>query len=491
MPATEASLLALRQLDEDHPARAVSVLPSNGALDCMLDKEQTRAHATTVGVPVPRTCLLTSPDAPGLDAPFPRVLKPTRSKVRMGGRWHTLAPAIVGNDAERTQVLETWLPHVSVQEQAYVAGVGQGINVLMNRGVVKWTFCYERIHELPLTGGGSAYRKSIRPSEDLLDAARRLLEPLAWHGVAMVECKRSKDGALTLMEVNPRLWGSLALPIDCGVDFPRGLAALASGMPLIRQPRYRVPHYTRSVLDDVVWMKANLRARHSDPLLHTRSRVLSVLQGARVFFGRETWDHFTPDDPRVGRRVVMDVVREHVTSVGHRVGRAGWRLAIERRHDSRFRNLLRMRRPVRRILFLCYGNICRSPFAEAVAAKAHPDLTVESSGFHRPIGRKSPESLQDVAAAMEVDLSAHRSARVTRAQVQAADLILIMDHDNWRRLAQEFPEARRRTTCLGLYADPPVVEIDDPYGADDAEIRRVLAIIRSAVTGLAKALDPK
>ena len=488
VPATETSLLAVRELAEDHPARVVSVVSSNHALDTMLDKERTLAHARNTRVPVPGSRLLTTSDTSDLDVPYPRVLKPTRSKVRIGARWQTVAPAIVRSAGERAEVLDAWLPHMDVQEQEYVTGVGQGVNVLLEHGTLRWSFCYERVHEVPLTGGGSAYRKSIAPADDLIDAARRLLEPLRWHGVAMVELKRRKDGSLALMEVNPRLWGSLALPIDCGVDFPRGLAALASGTPLIRQPRYRHPYYTRSVLDDVAWMKENLRARHRDPLLHTRSRVLSLLQGLRLFVGHESWDHFTPDDPRVGRRVVMDVIREHVTSVGRRVGRIGWRVGVERRHEARFRDPRRLPRDVKNILFLCYGNICRSPFAEAVAKRLLPDHEIISSGFYRPIDRQSPELIQETAKQMGFDLSAHRSSRVTRAQIEAADLILVMDHDNWLRLSKEFPKARARTTCLGLYADPPSVEIDDPYGGDEAETRHALTQIRSGVERLAKAL---
>lgn len=488
VPATETSLLAVRQLDEAHPARVAAVVSSNDALDCMLDKERTLQHAQAVEVPVPGSRLLTASDAAELDAPYPRVLKPTHSKVRLNGRWETLAPAVVSSADERNEVLDAWLPHVSVQEQEYVQGVGAGVNVLFDHGTLHWRFCYERVHEVPLTGGGSAYRKSIAPDAAMIDAARRLLEPLNWHGVAMVEFKRRADGSLALMEVNPRLWGSLALPIACGVDFPRGLAALASNTPLIRQPRYRHPHFVRSLPDDVAWMKENLRARHGDPLLHTRSRVLSVLQGARLFAGRESWDHFTRDDPRVGRQVVLDVLREHVMSVGRRVGHAGWRVGVERRHESRFRDPRRLPREVKNILVLCYGNICRSPFAGIVAQSRLPDHEVSSSGFHRHIERHSPEQIQVVAKDMGVDVSAHRSSRVTRAQIEAADLILVMDHDNWLRLSKEFPKARARTTCLGLYADPPTVEIDDPYAADEAETRRVLTQIRSAVERLAQAL---
>jgi protein-tyrosine-phosphatase len=291
-----------------------------------------------------------------------------------------------------------------------------------------------------------------------------------------------------LMEVNPRLWGSLALPIDCGVDFPRGLAALATGMPLLPQPKYRTGRYTRSLLDDVSWLKENLRADHGDPLLMTRSRIASVLQPVRVFFGRESWDHFTRDDVAVGRRVLVDIVREHAQGLRRRAGHIAWKIAAERRHESKFRDPRRLPRPVKHILFLCYGNICRSPFAEYVARELLPEYTISSSGFHTRTGRASPTQIQVVAKEMGYDQSEHRSSRVTREDIDTADLILLMDHDNWRRFYEAFPDARGRTTLLGLYADPPRAEIEDPYAEGEAHTRHALGQIQSGIQALAKAL---
>ena len=63
----------------------------------------------------------------------------------------------------------------------------------------------------------------------MLHDGERLLTALNWHGVAMVEFKIDATGQHWLMEINPRLWGSLALSIDAGVDFPLGLLQVARG----------------------------------------------------------------------------------------------------------------------------------------------------------------------------------------------------------------------------------------------------------------------
>jgi protein-tyrosine-phosphatase len=86
---------------------------------------------------------------------------------------------------------------------------------------------------------------------------------------------------------------------------------------------------------------------------------------------------------------------------------------------------------------------------------------------------------------MGVDVAASRSVRVSRRQIDSADLILVMDPDNYRAVATEFPDAIARTSFLGLFAPRPALVIPDPYAATEAETRRVLTQIRDSVTGLA------
>src|SRR5690606_10547094 len=152
------------------------------------------------------------------------------------------------------------LRNTNVQEQEYIDGIGVGVECLYDHGRCVWSFVHERIHELPLTGGGSSYRRSLAAAEKYTRPAHLPLDSLRWHGVAMVEFKLTKEGLLVLMEVNPRLWGSLALPVDCGVDFPLGLLKLAQGKQVPPQAPYKVGYFSRNVESDVMWMKENLRA---------------------------------------------------------------------------------------------------------------------------------------------------------------------------------------------------------------------------------------
>jgi len=86
----------------------------------------------------------------------------------------------------------------------------------------------KRLREKTYTGGTSTLRVGTRNAL-LEEYAIHLLKSLKWHGVAMVEFKYNEDEKKAwLLEVNPRFWGSLALPVASGVDFPYLLYSIAA-----------------------------------------------------------------------------------------------------------------------------------------------------------------------------------------------------------------------------------------------------------------------
>jgi protein-tyrosine-phosphatase/predicted ATP-grasp superfamily ATP-dependent carboligase len=485
VPATEAALLGLRALPEDDPLRAKAVLPDNHALDIALDKEKTRALACDLGIRVPSSRLISSPAQIGETRQFPVVLKPARSKVMIEGQLCTLAAAIIQDETQRQEQLRKWLPLTAVLEQHYVSGRGVGAEFLFARGRKVWHFVHERIHEYPLSGGASSYRRAIEPPPALLRDAEGLLTALNWHGVAMVEFKMDAAGRHWLMEINPRLWGSLALSIDAGVDFPRGLLQLARGELPAAQPCYKLVR-TRDLRTDLEWLKANLRADHGDPLLLTRSRALSCLELFRPLIGAESWDHFDWRDLGITRRIVGSAMYDQLHPFVRRM--RSWR--TRRWWLRHHRSVLQRARTAgaEKILFLCYGNICRSPLAAALAAQQLAPVEVQSAGFHEQAGRRSPEKMLRMAQALGTDLSAHRSQRVTRQEILSADLVIAMDLENVERLKMEFPEALSRTTLLGLFAEHSTLEIADPYRADEAATSKICEQVRAGVAGLVRCL---
>jgi protein-tyrosine-phosphatase/predicted ATP-grasp superfamily ATP-dependent carboligase len=485
IPATDVSLLVLRALGEDEPARRKAVLPRNAALDVALDKDATRELGERLGVPVPASELIAQGAAVPPCERYPVVLKSIRSRVLIDGENRRLAAVIARDAAERERVLCRWLPYTSVQQQEYAIGHGFGIEMLFDRGRLAWQFAHERIHEVPLTGGGSSYRRSITPPRSLAAMAERMLAALNWHGVAMVEFRGSRTLGFRLMEINPRLWGSLALAIDCGVDFPWGLALLATGRALPKQPSYRAGYYTRHPCSDLSWQRANLRADRHDPFLLTRPRLVSALELLRPLWGAESWDHFDWRDPALAAAMLAAIARDEAGRLRARLGRSAEQWLALRHHRRVMAEIAARGRPAR-ILFVCYGNICRSPVAAGLARQRLPGVEIASAGFHETQGRSTPAHVRRAAG---FALEPHASRRVKLPDVAWADLILCMEPSNLQRLRREFPQAASRATLLGLFANPPLHEIADPDALPEPETRAVVRTIRSAVEGLRAWLD--
>ena len=148
-------------------------------------------------------------------------------------------------------------------------------------------------------------------------------------------------------------------------------------------------------------------------------------------------------------------------------------------------------------MFVCMGNICRSPTAEGVlrqklrAAGLHELVVVDSAGTHAYHVGDPPDHRSVMHARRRgYDLSALRARRVDDADFAHFDLILAMDWDNFALLEEQCPAEHRgklkRLTEFARRHDSPVVP--DPYysGADGFE--RVLDLIEDACDGLVEHL---
>jgi len=478
VPSTERSLRMLLSLPDDDALVAKAVLAPRASLETALDKWATAELALSCGVPALPTRLLTSlSDLAGARS-FPVVLKTLRSVVDMDGEL-THVPARLARDAEeRQRFCELFLPHTPVIEQTYERGHGVGIELLYDRGRRIWHFCHERLHEgtgQEGLGSGSLYRRSAVAPPDLLHYATAMLDRLSWHGVAMVEFLVAPTGESWLMEINPRLWGSVALPIDAGVDFPAGLLLLATAQAVPPQPGYRVPYYTRRAPEDSVWLLGKARSR---PAWVLRELLLM----SRLLTGRESWDHFDWGDLAVTVAGWGRASKAMTKAVGRRLReRLEWRRA-RRRHRQ---NLgAARRRPVRTALFLCHGNICRSPVAGSLAQQRLQGWAISSAGFITEAGRPSPSCLQEAARLLDLDLSTWRSLRVSRQMVESADVVFLMDMRNLRAFQEEFPDALGKVLFLGMFLPEPA-EIADPYGQDVERTVVVLRDIQAAIERVA------
>lgn len=114
------------------------------------------------------------------------------------------------------------------------------------------------------------------------------------------------------------------------------------------------------------------------------------------------------------------------------------------------------------MLVLCVGNVCRSPLAAALLARALPGLPVWSAGLLAPVGRPADTLAITVAREAGLDLAAHRARQFAPWMAQAAELVLVMEPDQRQYLEQRLPQTRGRVALLSQYADGAPVR--DPHG---------------------------
>ncbi|QYY27669.1 MULTISPECIES: low molecular weight protein-tyrosine-phosphatase [Cupriavidus] len=133
---------------------------------------------------------------------------------------------------------------------------------------------------------------------------------------------------------------------------------------------------------------------------------------------------------------------------------------------------------IRSILIICTGNVCRSPMAACLFRRALPDCNVASAGLAPPVGAKADPRAVRLLASEGCDLGTHRARAVDATMVDTADLILVMDAEQRRKLELLFPHAQGKTyrICEFVYADVP-----DPYGCSASMFSIVLELIKHGI----------
>ena len=229
LPMEDHTMDLLAQHREQFEHITALPIASSTKLHRAHDKGEVIRLAQNLGIPVPKTWFIR--DLAELtqiqkELPYPVVIKPKRASGATGVAYPQNSQELV----DQYRAIHRRFPFPLIQEKIPSRGSGYGASFLLDqKSNIKAAFIHKRLREYPVSGGASTARISIR--NDLIrEMAASLLKALDWFGVAMVEFKMDpRDNTPKLMEVNPRFWGSLALAIESGVNFPYLLYKMALG----------------------------------------------------------------------------------------------------------------------------------------------------------------------------------------------------------------------------------------------------------------------
>ncbi len=232
-------------------------VPSDDALEIANDKIRTLELADKLGIPYPKSLpVVNVEDVRAAEAAFgyPYVVKPTVSWTGQGTA-ERVAPTEVINEAEAVKATENYLATgCEVIAQQLASGDRISISLFIADGKLLAYCGCTALRTTPPLGGVSVQRVSIPVAEDLLEASVNLATTAGLEGACEVEYRCDAKGNPLLMEINPRLAGTLENAMHSGVNFPLMIWQWATGQPIESVLSYPASVRTRWLAGDLRWV---------------------------------------------------------------------------------------------------------------------------------------------------------------------------------------------------------------------------------------------
>ncbi len=139
---------------------------------------------------------------------------------------------------------------------------------------------------------------------------------------------------------------------------------------------------------------------------------------------------------------------------------------------------------VERLVFVCQGNICRSPFAHYVAAKREIDLPVVSIGLATTTGVAANDVAISVASDHGVNLKEHRATDISDFAIKEGDLFMVMEDRHIDKLMKNSHGESLQIGLLGLWCEPPFALLYDPFMQERTYFDACFGRIKKSVENL-------
>jgi predicted ATP-grasp superfamily ATP-dependent carboligase len=334
MPVTDVTTHAVCATQARLRRHCMLAVPPFQAFELATNKARLLEHARQCGVPVPRTHMIDGRARLSeiIDrVQYPAVVKPVHSRTRTAEGWVLGTAHYAHSRAELEWLYDAhdYLAFHPSLIQERIVGSGVGMFALFDQGQLVAEFSHRRLREKPPAGGASVLSESLPVDPRLREFAVRMLGPLGWHGVAMMEYKQDRrSGELVLMEVNGRFWGSLELAVDAGVDFPFLAFQLARGIRPAVPPSYDLGVKNRWILGDLDHLLLRLArsARALDLPTGAPSTVRTLLDFLKIVEPKLHYEVISATDWRPFAHELWQYVR----GLRHAVVPSGRRRSVDR-----------------------------------------------------------------------------------------------------------------------------------------------------------------
>jgi protein-tyrosine-phosphatase/predicted ATP-grasp superfamily ATP-dependent carboligase len=487
IPCDERSLFPLLDIKQKLSLDTVFAVPERESLGPLFNKVDTRLTAQQCDVPVAKGELLNLESIPfnTLTEKFglPLVLKPTTSYAEE--QLNKRQSVKIAYDEKAYKEFVTLNTETSCLVESYFPGYGIGVSILADNGHVKAAFAHARVAE-PETGGGSSYRKAIELDPSMLYACQKFCMKLQYTGVGMFEFKfNPKTSDWILIEINARFWGSLPLAVFAGVNFPVMLASTLLNSPVEEKLNYNTNAFARNFSADIYAIKAefdSLKLKKGTSLA-LKALAKRLLGFTRLLTGNDSFDSFRWHDQKPFWAEFYSLFKDKLHKLPY---------IREKRQKSRIENFTsRLNSNTNELLFVCYGNIMRSPFAgklfqQKIANSPLEKLRVDSFGFHQIENRSAKPQCVEMAKNWQIDLSGHSSKWLKESHCMNKNaIVIILDKKNEALLQAYYPEINYISLAdliprtMGFHH-----EIKDPYDMPASYLKTCYELIDASVDEL-------
>ena len=170
------------------------------------------------------------------------------------------------------------------------------------------------------------------------------------------------------------------------------------------------------------------------------------------------------------------------------------RTTIVRHRQERWA-AVRLPDSVQSVLFVCKGNICRSPLAEvyfqSLVEKEGRQMTVRSAGLDTTPGKPAHAEAQAVALQHRLSLDAHATTMVHKELLDQSDLIIVMEIVQKDRVQRLCPRSKGKVMLLGRFDSGGSLEVADPYSGDSDDFLSCFQQVSRCCDNLAARLRVK